>query len=199
MIPWNEPFDRFASVFARARATEPHDATAVSLATATADGVPSVRVVLLKGVDPRGFVFYTNRQSRKGVELDKNPRAALCFYWPTLGEQVRVEGATERVSDAESDAYFGSRPRESQLGAWASRQSRPLERYELLQERLKDLDEQWKGEAVPRPRWWGGTRVLPEVIEFWVSGPSRLHRRERYDREGHEGEPAGWRLTLLNP
>jgi len=194
MIPWNEPFDRFGALFERARGAEPTDPTAMTLATATRDGAPSVRIVLLKSFDPRGFVFYTNRTSRKGDELEKNPRAALCVYYPTLEEQVRVEGGVERVTEEESDAYFASRARESQLGAWASRQSRPLERYELLAERLHDLDEKHAGKAVPRPRWWGGYRVLPTAIEFWKSGKFRLHHRELYLKEGD-----GWKKELLNP
>ena len=194
MIPWNEPFTRFAAAFARASATETHDPTAMSLATADASGAPTVRMVLLKGFDERGFVFYTNRSSRKGDELGKNPRAALCLYWPALAEQVRIEGAVELLSDADSDAYFASRPRESQLGAWASRQSRPLEKYELLVERLHDLEEAHAGHEVPRPRWWGGYRVRPERIEFWKSGQFRLHHREVYVRDGE-----GWLKELLNP
>lgn len=189
-----DPFARFTEAFARARAAEPLDPTAMSLATADASGAPSVRIVLLKAVDDRGFVFYTNRESRKGDELKKNPRAALCIYWPTIGEQVRVDGPVELTSDAESDAYFASRPRESQLGAWCSRQSRPLERHELLAERLADLTEMYADKAVPRPRWWGGYRVLPERIEFWKNGAHRLHHRELYTREGES-----WRVELLNP
>ena len=194
MIPWNEPFDRFGALFERARGSETNDPTAMSLGTATRDGAPSVRIVLLKSFDPSGFVFYTNRTSRKGDELEKNPRAALCIYYPSLGEQVRVEGTVERVTEEESDAYFASRERESQLGAWASRQSRPLERYELLAERLHDLDEEHAGKPVPRPRWWGGYRVRPTAIEFWKAGKFRLHHRERYVKEGD-----GWRKELLNP
>jgi pyridoxamine 5'-phosphate oxidase len=194
MSAWNDPFTRFADAFARAQAAEAHDPTVMSLATADAAGAPSVRMVLLKGVDERGFVFYTNRASRKGDELAKNPRAALCLYWPVLAEQVRVEGTVELVGDAESDAYFASRPRDSQLGAWASRQSRPLERHELLAERLADLDEAYADRPVPRPRWWGGYRVVPERIEFWKSGLHRLHHRELYVRDG-----AGWSTELLNP
>jgi pyridoxamine 5'-phosphate oxidase len=189
-----DPFARFADAFARARTTEPHDPTAMSLATATPDGAPSVRMVLLKGVDARGFVFYTNRDSRKGVELGANPRAALCLYWPALGEQVRVEGTVERTSDEESDAYFASRPRDSQLGAWASRQSRPLAAHALLRERFDDLQADYQDRDVPRPRWWGGYRVVPDRIEFWKSAAHRLHLRELYTREGD-----GWRMELLNP
>jgi pyridoxamine 5'-phosphate oxidase len=193
-MTWTDPFARFADALARAHAAEAHDPTVMSLATADAAGAPSLRMVLLKGADERGFVFYTNRASRKGDELKKNPRAALCLYWPVLAEQVRVEGAVELVDDAESDAYFASRPRDSQLGAWASRQSRPLERHELLLERLQDLEEAHAGQPVPRPRWWGGYRVVPDRIEFWKSGPHRLHHRELYVRDG-----TGWRTELLNP
>ena len=194
MIPWNEPFDRFADLFERARKTEPTDPTAMSLATADRDAVPSVRVVLLKSFDREGFVFYTNRESRKGDDLEANPRAALCCYYPSVGEQCRIEGTVELTSDAESDAYFRSRPRESQLGAWASRQSRPLERYELLGERLHDLTVQHEGGEVPRPPWWGGYRVRPVMIEFWRQGDHRLHHRDRYQKDGN-----GWRKELLNP
>jgi pyridoxamine 5'-phosphate oxidase len=190
-----DPIVRFQEAFARARASEPHDPTAMSLATADAAGAPSVRVVLLKEVDARGFAFYTNRESNKGDDLARNPRAALCFYWPSLGEQVRVEGEVEKTSDAESDAYFASRPRESQLGAWASRQSRPLERHDLLAERFAELDELYRDRPVPRPRWWGGYRVLPRRIEFWKNGAHRLHHREVYSRAG-DGD---WTVELLNP
>jgi pyridoxamine 5'-phosphate oxidase len=194
MTPWNEPFARFDDALGRARAAEPHDPTAISLATADASGAPAARMVLLKGVDARGFVFYTNRSSRKGDELKANPRASLCAYWPAIAEQVRVDGDVERVTDSESDAYFQTRARESQLGAWASRQSRPLERYELLVERLQDLEKEYAGRAVPRPPWWGGYRVLPVRIEFWKSGPFRLHHRELYLKSGD-----GWTKELLNP
>ena len=194
MIPWNQPFQRFGEAFARARAAEPTDPTAMSLATATPSGAPSVRVVLLKGWDERGFVFYTNRTSRKGDELAANPRAALCIYWPTLGEQVRVEGAVELVADADSDAYYHSRARDSQLGAWASRQSRPLESRQILMDRMQDLEAEHAGKEIPRPRWWGGYRVVPSAIEFWRSGDFRLHQRELYTRDG-----SGWQVQLLNP
>ena len=194
MIPWNEPFDRFTALFDRAKAAEPHEATAMSLATADKSGAPSVRIVLLKAVDARGFVFYTNRTSHKGDDLAANPRAALCVYYATLGEQVRIEGPVELTTDAESDAYFHTRPRDSQLGAWASRQSRPLESKELLVDRLRDLEAQYAGAEVPRPRWWGGYRVLPLVIEFWRAGEYRLHHRELYTKDEN-----GWRKELLNP
>ena len=190
----SDPLARFAEAFARARQTEPHDPTAMSLATATPAGAPSVRIVLLKEVDARGFVFYTNRDSRKGEELHANPQAALCLYWPMLGEQVRVEGTVEPTSDEESDAYFATRPRESQLGAWASQQSRPLQTHALLHERFVALQAQHHERPVPRPRWWGGYRLIPQRIEFWKNGAHRLHHREVYLRDG-----AGWRVELLNP
>jgi pyridoxamine 5'-phosphate oxidase len=190
----DDPIARFQDAFDRARAVSRTDPTAVALATADETGAPSVRIVLLKRADARGFVIYTNRTSRKGSELDKNPRAALCFYWPELGEQVRVEGTVERVTDADSDAYYASRPRESQLGAWASRQSRQLESREILIERFQDLCAEYDGKTVPRPPWWGGYRIVPQRMEFWRQGDNRLHERELYIR----GE-GGWLHVLLNP
>ena len=151
-------------------------------------------MVLLKGVDPRGFVFYTNRDSRKGVELKANGRAALCLYWPALGEQVRVEGTVERTGDDESDAYFASRPRDSQLGAWASRQSRPLESPEALRAEFERTSARFAGQAVPRPPAWGGFRVRPQRIELWRAGDHRLHDRVLYTREGE-----GWTVQRLFP
>ncbi len=190
----DDPISRFQDAFDRARAASKNDPTAVALATADESGAPSVRIVLLKHADERGFVFYTNRTSRKGTDLTKNPRAALCFYWPELGEQVRVEGSIELVSDAESDAYFHSRPRDSQVGAWASRQSRQLESRDILLERFQDLSQEYEGKPVPRPPWWGGYRILPQRMEFWRHGEHRLHERELYVR----GE-GGWLHVLLNP
>jgi pyridoxamine 5'-phosphate oxidase len=193
----NDPIARFQDAAARAAAVEPHDPTAACLATADATGAPSARMVLLKGADAGGFVFFTNQTSRKGEELAANPRAALCIYWPTLGEQVRVEGAVEPLPAGDSDAYFAARPRESQLGAWASRQSRPLEAYEMLGERFEELGELYAGKPVPRPRWWGGLRIVPSRIEFWRNGPHRLHHRELYTRDPSSG--GRWRVELLNP
>jgi pyridoxamine 5'-phosphate oxidase len=145
-------------------------------------------MVLLKGADTRGFVFYTNRTSRKGLELEANPLAALCAYWPVLGVQVRAEGRVERVTDAESDAYFASRPRESQLGAWASPQSRPLAAREALVAAFEEATRRYQGGPVPRPPHWGGYRVRPERIEFWRAGEFRLHHREVFEKEGDRWE-----------
>ena len=188
-----DPITRFQQLFARAGASEP-DATAFALATADASGAPSVRMVLLKAVNAAGFVFFTNYESRKARELAANPRAALCFYWPTLGVQVRVEGVVERVTAAESDAYFATRPRESQLAAWASRQSRPLASPDALREGFERTGARFAGQPVPRPPVWGGYRVHPQRIEFWHSGEHRLHDRILYTRAGE-----GWRIERLFP
>jgi pyridoxamine 5'-phosphate oxidase len=189
-----DPISRFREVYERARVS-PFDSTAVTLATADDEGRPSARLVLLKGFDERGFVFFTNRTSRKGDHLMVNPHAALCFYWPAINEQVRVEGSVEQVADAESDAYFASRPRESQIGAWCSRQSRPSPGRDVLEERYKEIEAKYAGQAIPRPRWWGGYRVVPERIEFWQQGPHRLHHRTLYSR----ASDGGWVSELLDP
>jgi pyridoxamine 5'-phosphate oxidase len=194
MIHSEDPIARFTAALERAKLAEPHDPTAMTLATADARGRPSARVVLLKSVDARGFVFYTNRESRKGCELEANPRAALCVHWSASGQQVRVEGRVERASDEESDAYFASRPRGSQIGAWSSTQSRPLARYEELEERVRETEARFPG-AVPRPPHWGGYRVIPERIEFWFERPSRLHERIIYLAE----EGGGFRTERLFP
>jgi len=188
-----DPILEFQDLFARASTREP-DATAVALATADATGAASVRMVLLKAVDASGFVFFTNYESRKARELDVNPRAALCFYWPAIGVQVRVEGGVERVAAAESEAYFATRPRESQLGAWASRQSRPLASAEALREELARTSARFEGQPVPRPPVWGGFRVRPQRIEFWHAGEHRLHDRVLYTRAGE-----GWTVERLFP
>ncbi|GMU64387.1 MAG: pyridoxine/pyridoxamine 5'-phosphate oxidase [Acidobacteriota bacterium] len=189
-----DPIDEFEAVFARAALAAPSDPTATALATADAAGRPSVRMVLFKGVDRSGLRFFTNYDSRKGRELAENPRAALCFYWPWIDEQVRVEGTVERLSAAESDAYFASRPRLSQLGAWASRQSRPhASRFELLR-RVVTTEARFLGREVSRPPNWGGFLLRPEAVEFWASQPNRLHLRRRFERS-----ESGWRLERLDP
>jgi pyridoxamine 5'-phosphate oxidase len=150
----------------------------MALATADADGLPNVRMVLLKGFDQRGFVFYTNLESRKGTELSANPHAALCFHWKSLRRSVRIEGRVEQVTDAESDAYYNSRPRGSRIGAWASQQSRRLPEFSALQDAVKFYEDKFEGiEDIPRPAYWRGYRVIPDKIEFWVDGEFRLHRR----------------------
>jgi pyridoxamine 5'-phosphate oxidase len=166
---------------------------AVALATATSNGAPSVRMVLLKGADERGFTFFTNYESRKGRELAENPRAALLFYWPEPGRQVRVEGAVSRIGDAESDIYFATRPRGGRLAALASRQSEPLESREELEARFAELDAAYPDE-VPRPPHWGGFRLVPETYEFWQHRDNRLHDRIRYRREATD-----WVTERMSP
>jgi pyridoxamine 5'-phosphate oxidase len=189
-----DPIARLEDAIARARAASPHDPTAAALATADGRGRPSVRMVLVKGADARGLAFFTHRDSRKGRELAGNPWAALCLHWAALGEQARAEGPVEPLSDEASDAYFATRPRESQLGAWASRQSAPLASREELTAALAEVERRFAGAPVPRPPRWGGYLLVPRMIELWREGAGRLHHRERFDREG-----AGWRLTLLQP
>ncbi len=172
--------------------------TAMSLATSTKDGMPSVRMVLLKGLDERGFVFYTNLNSRKSVELKQNPKAAGCFYWMPLEQQVRVEGKIEHVSDTEADAYFATRARDSQIGAWVSQQSQILpERVELLQA-ISDKIAQFDGVSVPRPPFWSGWRLIPNRIEFWQQGDFRLHEREVFTR-GANDTSNNWEISFLYP
>lgn len=190
----DDPLARFAAVYARAARGAPYDSSAVTLATADADGRPSARMVLLKGFDAAGFRFFTNYESRKACELAVNPHAALCFYWPWLDEQVRVEGAVERLAAAESDAYFATRPRGSQLGAWASEQSRPLASRFALLRRVASAQARFFGGAIARPPHWGGYLLRPQRIEFWTSKASRLHERIHYARSGER-----WETTRLQP
>jgi pyridoxamine 5'-phosphate oxidase len=190
----DDPHALFDSWLAEARESEPNDPTAMALATADAAGRPSVRMVLMKGHDARGFVFYTNLDSRKGAELAANPSAALLFHWKSLRRQVRVEGPVEAVADDEADSYFATRSRDSQLGAWASDQSRPLESREAFEARYEAVRARYEGDAVPRPPRWSGWRVVPETIEFWSDRPHRLHERRLFTRER-----GGWREGLLFP
>ncbi len=175
--PDTEPFALFAAWLAEAETSEPNDPNAMCLATATPDGFPTARMVLLKGLDARGFVFFTNHDSRKGGQLLANPRAALNFHWKTLRRAVRVEGAVEQVSAAESDEYYATRPRRSRIGAWASRQSRHLGSRAELEQAVAETEARFPGEDVPRPPHWGGFRVLPARIEFWRDMPFRLGTR----------------------
>jgi pyridoxamine 5'-phosphate oxidase len=197
--PFAEPFARFGELLARARAeTEIREPTAMSIATVGEDGRPSLRMVLLKDFDERGFVFYTNLGSRKARELAGNPHAALCFHWQPFEVQVRIEGRVEQVSDAEADAYYASRPRGSRVGAWASIQSTPLPSYDTLVRRVEEVDARFgpTGE-IPRPPFWSGFRVVPSAIEFWQGRPSRLHERDVYTLQ--PGDPPRWSVGLLFP
>ncbi|MBV8912445.1 MAG: pyridoxamine 5'-phosphate oxidase [Acetobacteraceae bacterium] len=190
-----DPFDKFQEWMQEAWAHEPEDANAMTLATTTSDGAPSARIVLLKGADARGLVFYTNTQSRKGNELAANARAALLFHWKPLGRQVRVEGHVERVTDAEADAYYATRARISRLGAWASDQSRDLPERAELERRLAEYEARYPDDDIPRPPHWSGYRIVPERFEFWQNMPFRLHDRTIYTKRAS----GGWTIGKLFP
>ncbi len=190
----DDPLALFDTWFSEAKASEPNDPNAMALATADAQGRPSVRMVLLKGHGPDGFMFYTNREGRKAADLAANPNAALLFHWKSLRRQVRIEGAVGVASDAQSDAYFASRSRDSQLGAWASDQSRPLASRETFESRFGAVKARFEGGEVPRPPFWGGYVVMASVIEFWQDRAHRLHERRVFTRAG-----GGWTEGLLFP
>ena len=196
-VPIAEPFLRFQELLEQAKAVGPSalpEPTAFALGTVGADGQPAVRILLLKGVDERGFVFYTNHESRKGAELLTHPRAAMCFHWQPLERQVRVEGTARPVTNEEADAYFATRERGSQIGAWASLQSQAIMTAGDLEARVAEMEARFAGGSVPRPPHWSGFRLAPHRIEFWHNMPSRLHERHVYHRE-----PDGWRRETLYP
>lgn len=189
-----DPVDQFSRWFEEALDSDINDPNAMTLATADASGKPSARIVLLKGFDEGGFRFYTNYNSRKGRELKENPEAALCFYWPELDRQVRIEGMVEPIDRKESEKYFRIRPRESQIAAWASNQSSELEDRSELEERFRQIREKFENEEVPLPEFWGGYQLVPHTVEFWQGRPGRLHDRIQYTRDGDT-----WKIKRLSP
>jgi pyridoxamine 5'-phosphate oxidase len=191
------PFAQFTRWMEDALEAQLPEPNAMTLATATPDGQPSARIVLLRGFDERGFRFYTNYESRKGQDLLENPRAAILFHWAKLARQIRITGRVARLTQPESEAYFRSRPVGSQLGAWASRQSQVIAGREVLEQRLRELADQYADRDVPLPPFWGGYRLTPDDFEFWQSRPSRLHDRLRYRRDEDDGSP--WRIERLSP
>jgi pyridoxamine 5'-phosphate oxidase len=194
--PPSEPWTLFAEWVALAEAHEVNDANAMSVATIGKDDWPSVRIVLMKDYDPHGFVFYTNRQSHKGQQLAAHPKAGICFHWKSIRRQVRAEGAITLTTDAESDEYFASRPRGSQIGAWASQQSSPLVSRAVLEESVREIEAAYEGRAIPRPTHWGGYRLSPMMIEFWQDRQYRLHDRIVYHR--HDAH-APWKIERVYP
>ena len=189
-----DPFELFDQWFAQARTSEVNDPDAMAFATVDAGGRPSVRIVLLRRIGPEGFGFFTNLDSRKGIELAANPHGALAIHWKSLRRQVRAEGRVEQVADAEADAYFASRSRDSRIGSWASDQSRPLESRDLFERRVEEMRARFEGQDVPRPPRWSGFRLVPDTIEFWSDRPHRLHERRLFTRDGE-----AWREGLLYP
>lgn len=194
--PLPAPWPTIRAWFDEATKTEINDPNAMSLATVGADGMPSVRIMLLKSYDEKGFVFFTNRQSHKGDQLAENAKAALCFHWKSLRRQIRVEGSITKCSENESDGYFASRPRGSQIGAWASQQSRPLEARSILEQRVKEIEKQYEGKPVPRPAHWGGYLLTPTLIELWQDREFRLHDRFVYRRAS---PPMDWAVERQYP
>ena len=194
--PPENPYDFFDDWYAQAQEKEMNDPGAMCLATATSDGQPSARMVLLKGLDERGFVFYTNTESRKGQQIVSNNKAALCFHWKSLLKQVRIEGTIETISDEEADAYYNTRHRGSRIGAWASKQSQTLGSYQELKEFVENYESKFEDqENIPRPPYWKGFRINPDYFEFWIDGEYRLHQRYLYAPDGN----GGWTIKMLYP